>query len=69
MILVCEELNTRLDHVWYQLQRLEQERCPGISQIDLDIRCVVRLEERCEQDEADNVLTQEFISVQQCLQD
>lgn len=45
MIVVCSDLEKRLDSVWYRLQRLEQERVEGsISQLDLDEACVARLE-------------------------
>jgi len=42
MILVCNQIQKRLDAVWYDLQTLFFEQ--GISQIDLDERCVEWLE-------------------------
>lgn len=43
-MLVCDRLALRLAELWHEISKIEQEKNPGISQIDLDERCVELLE-------------------------
>lgn len=44
MIIIAPELDKRLDAFWWKLQQLLLEQNPGISQIDLDTKCIESLE-------------------------
>lgn len=48
MIVVCENFEKRLDHIWYQLQKIELERRGSISQYELDEVCIEWLERMVE---------------------
>ena len=42
MIILSKELEDRLEAIWYRLQQVEFKK--GISQFDLDEKCIVKLE-------------------------
>jgi hypothetical protein len=44
MIVLCPELQTKLDRLWSKIVTNIHERNPGCSQIDLDEMCVSWLE-------------------------
>jgi hypothetical protein len=47
MILVCREVDRRLDEVWEKLQ--DSLRVQGLTKIELDERCAIFLEKCVEQ--------------------